>query len=134
MIKRLIFAAMLAVLPADACALTALHVETANGSYAIIPSDTVNARVLAANTAESALVPPYTDSMGRTKFANYVLFSPKGCDFYAGFNGTAAVPASDVTNGSASEINPTIRYLGGSFASISLISDSACTVGLSFYK
>lgn len=63
--------------------------------------------------------------------ANYVLFSANG-DFYYKRNGGAVVPSSDVTNGSGPELNPTIRYIGGS-TTISLISPSSCVITMAFY-
>jgi hypothetical protein len=82
----------------------------------------IDARVLAANTAESHIVP---------SGARYVLFSANA-DFYAKFGSAASVPAGDVTDGSASELNPTLRSIDGA-ASIGLISPTACYVTLSFY-
>ena len=82
----------------------------------------VDARDLAANTNETHTVPAGAD---------YVIFSSDG-DFYAKPNGAAAV-ASDVTDGTASELNPLIWDLNG-VTSLGLISASTRKVTLSFYK
>ena len=82
----------------------------------------VDARVLTANTNESHTVPAG---------ARVVVFSATG-DFYAEPGGTAAVPAADVTDGSASELNPTQWNLDG-VTSIGLIAPAATTITLSFY-
>ena len=82
----------------------------------------IDARDLAATTNETHTVPAGAD---------YVTFSGDG-DFYAKPNGAAAVP-SDVTDGTASELNPVIWDLNG-VTSIGLISPVARKVTLSFYK
>lgn len=85
----------------------------------------VDARVLAANTAESQTVPTG---------ARFVLFSST-CNFYANPTTTATVPA-DTTNGSASELNPSAWFVGppASVATISVIADVACVITFSFYN
>lgn len=85
-------------------------------------SNYVLTRVLAAGVAESFTVPAG---------AAVVVFSSNG-DFYANARGTAAVPAADVTDGSASELNPTSRACtpGGT---ISVISPYATIVTAAFY-
>lgn len=84
----------------------------------------IDARLLAASTNETVTVP--TD-------ATQVVFSANA-DFYVNPNsGTAAVP-SDVTDGTASEMNP-VGYsglsAGGTFG---IISPVACRVTMAFYK
>jgi len=85
--------------------------------------DWIDARVLAANTAEAHTVPTG---------ATHVVFSGTA-DFYVKYGGTAAVPAADVTNGSASELNPVAREIRG-ITSIGLISAATCIVTMCFYK
>lgn len=63
--------------------------------------------------------------------AKYVIFSATG-DFYAKIGGTAAVPA-DVTDGSASELNPLVRHIGDADTTIGLISPAAQVVTMAFY-
>ena len=105
--------------------LTALTMRPgANGeqTFARSAPTYIDARDLAANTNETHTVPAGAD---------YVLFSADG-DFYAKPNGAAAVPG-DVTDGSASEMNPKHWDLNG-VTSIGLISSAARKVTLSFYK
>lgn len=101
-----------------------IEVIQGNGSYALRCPDYVDARVLAANTAESHTVP---------SGANYVVFSATG-DFYVKYNGTASVPSSDVTDGTASELNPDTRFLGTGVTSISVIAPAITNITLSFFK
>lgn len=102
-----------------------LNVVDSNRFPYICPdfSDTVDARVLAAGVAESHTVPAG---------AMRVLFSGTA-DFYVKFNGTAAVPAADVTNGTGSILNPTLRGLSG-VGTIGVISPVACVVTMEFYS
>jgi len=90
--------------------------------FALPFSDSVNARALAANTAESMTVPAG---------ANYVAFSATG-DFYVNVGTTATVPG-DVTDGAGSELNPTIRALNGA-GTISIIAPATCVVTAAFYS
>lgn len=82
----------------------------------------IDARALAANTAEAHTVPTG---------ATHVVFSATA-DFYVNYGGTAAVPA-DVTDGSASELNPVARDIRG-ITSLGLISAATCIVTMCFYK
>lgn len=112
----------------------AMRVRGENGSFALSRPDYVDARVLAANTAEQHTIPTFTDHLGNTKTARHVIFNATA-DFYAayGTNPTAAVPAADVTDGTASELNPTIRFLDGADTKISLISAGTCIVTMAFF-
>lgn len=83
----------------------------------------VDARVLASSTSETHTVPTG---------AAYVLFSAD-CNFYAKPGASAAVPASDVTDGTGSEQNPAAWQLTG-VTQITLIAASACKVTMSFYQ
>jgi len=105
--------------------LTALTMRRgANGelTFARSAPTYIDARDLAANTNETHTVPAGAD---------YVLFSADG-DFYAKPNGAAAVPG-DVTDGSASEMNPKHWSLEN-VTSIGLISSAARKITLTFYK
>jgi hypothetical protein len=115
---------------AQAAHMTDIEVFYTNGSYALRSTNTIDAAVLSANTADAFTVP--TDSETGKK-ANYVVFA-SNCDFYLNTSATAAVPGSDVTNGTASEMNPTVRFLGGTVSTLSLISASSCIVTMSFYR
>ena len=95
----------------------------------------IDARDLAVTTNETHTVPAGADYVGE-RFdlrapEDYAIFSGDG-DFYAKPNGAAAVPG-DVTDGTASELNPVIWDLNG-VTSIGLIASAARKVTLSFYK
>ena len=83
----------------------------------------IDVRVLAADTAETHTIP---------SGAKYVLFAATA-NFYVAYSGDASVPAADVTNGAGVELNPVLRKISG-LSTISLISGSACTVTLAFFK
>lgn len=84
-------------------------------------SDSINGVVLAANIAESITIP---------SGAKYALFNATA-DFYAKYSGTAAV-ITDTTDGSGSELNPTLRTINTG-DTISVISGETCYVTVSFY-
>lgn len=91
-------------------------------------SDTINARnITIGGTAEDLTIP---------SGAKYVVFSATA-DFYVGWSATAAVPA-DVTDGSASELNPTVRRLTQSVLDAGVVSVNAPAAGTiitaSFYN
>lgn len=88
----------------------------------LVPSDTVYAVILGANTPKIVPVP-----VG----ARHVLFSGTG-NFWAKLGGSAALPTGDILDGSAPELNPAARELMGS-GSIGLVSPGPCTVSLAFY-
>jgi hypothetical protein len=90
--------------------------------FAVPQSDYINGKVLAAGAAETIAVPDG---------AKWVLFASTA-DFFAKIGGTAAV-VSDSDSGDASELNPTMRYLGGATA-IGVISESDCKLTAAFYK
>lgn len=84
--------------------------------------DYVDARVLAASVEETHTVPAG---------AGIVVFSAN-TDFYARVGATAAVPGTDVTDGSAAELNPTgYRVSPGDV--IHLIAPGTAIVTLTFY-
>lgn len=83
----------------------------------------IDAKVLAASTAETITVPAG---------AKYVIFSAEA-DFWANPNDTAAVPSGDVSDGSASELNP-VGYDVEGVSTISIISETAQNVSVTFYK
>ena len=84
-------------------------------------STDINGALLAANVAESITIP------SGSKFA---MFNATA-DFYARYTGTASV-ISDTTDGSGSELNPTVRTLTGS-DTISVISGETCYITVCFY-
>lgn len=98
--------------------------EHKNPSNVRLAPSYVDARVLAANTAESH-TPPAN--------AQFVLFSQNCAAIYVNTSTTAAVPAADVTDGTASELNPTAYFFTSTPTAISIISPTTCTVTLAFY-
>ncbi len=99
-------------------------------AFALRQSDWIDARALSAGGAAETFQAP--------ALARYVLFSANG-DFYCrikeGSTTTATVPG-DTTDGSASELNPAMRFLPGEQAYISLISPAAgaTVVTMNFYR
>lgn len=88
-----------------------------------MPSDTINAYVLVANTAQTVTVPTG---------ATIAAFSANG-NFYVNWTTTATVPAANVTSGLASELNPTTRRtLGGT--TFSIIAPIATIVTIAYYN
>lgn len=104
-----------------------IEVVQGNGSFALGEPDYVDARILAANTAETVTTP---------NDAEFVIFSGNA-DFYVRYNGTATVPSGDVNDGTASELNPTARHIkkGNGTNGFSIIAPVAnTTVTMSFFK
>ena len=91
--------------------------------YIIPQSDTINARVLAAGVAEVETVPAE---------ARCVLFSCTG-NCYIRHNAAAAIPATDVTDGTASELNPS-GYIVAAADTIGIIAPADCVITLAYYK
>lgn len=85
-------------------------------------SSHIDARVLTAGVAQSHTVPPEAKS---------VMFSSTG-DFYVNFSGMASIPSENITDGSASMLNPQLRAIGTATA-ISLIAPADCVVTMEFY-
>ena len=95
-------------------------------AFAPPAGDYIDARVLAASTAERHIVPTG---------ARYVVFSADAT-FYAKFgdsNVTAAIPAADVTDGTGSMVNPETREIPSGVTHISLIAVAATIVTMAFY-
>jgi hypothetical protein len=90
------------------------------------PPDTVYAVVLAANVSQQVAIPAG---------ANLVVFGPiPGANQFVKFTSAAiSVPAADITDGSAPERMPDSRSCAGQ-SSLSLVSDTAGIVTLSFYS
>lgn len=93
-----------------------------HSSFSIPVSTDINGAALGIATAESITIP---------SGAKFAVFSATG-DFYAKYNGTAVV-ITDVTDGTGSELNPTVRSLLPA-DTISIISPAACNVTVSFYS
>lgn len=124
---RVYLGLFLALLVSTATAQVPLNIQSGGSNHSSmirgVPTY-VNARVLAANTAESVTVP---------SGARFVLFAST-CNFYAHPTTTATVPAADVTNGTASELSPAAWLLSSNITAISVIADATCVVTLSFYR
>jgi hypothetical protein len=90
-------------------------------------SDTINTRVLAANTVEVATIPAG---------AKFVSFSADG-DFWAKFGTgsgvTAAVPSADITDGTSPELNSTQRRIPDGMTHIALVAGAARIVNLAYW-
>lgn len=99
--------------------------QDANGHniFALPISDTINSKALAASVEETITVP--TGS-------RFVLFSGNN-DFYVKSNATATIPI-DISDGSAPELNPTMRSVKGGDV-LHLVAPNANTlVTMSFYS
>lgn len=128
-------AALLAVVAAVALTVLVLHLEAAPSNLTFTPSQSgvhpyarskpqhVNAHVLAADTVETNAVP---------SGARFVFFAANA-DFYARPDGTLTVPSSDITDGTAGELNPTVWSTVG-ITNIMLIAPAATKITLSYYK
>lgn len=89
----------------------------------VLPADEyIDNRVLAAGVAETITPPTWADT---------VVFSANA-DFWYRIGSAAAVPGTDVTDGTGSGLNPTIRK-GIRGKTISVISSSACLMSLEWF-
>ena len=82
----------------------------------------VNTYLLVANVNKAVTAPP------DAKFAVFCA----NADIWVKVGGVAAVPAGDTTDGTSSELNPSVRYLDS--LTIGVISESAAKVSIMFYK
>jgi hypothetical protein len=94
----------------------------ADGSFALRGKTWIDARVLAASTEEQHTVPAK---------ASHVVFSANN-DFYVNYDATAAVPGADVTDGSAAELNPTVRLVSD-VTTLHLIAPASTIVTMTFF-
>lgn len=99
------------------------------GEMPRFPSNYVLSRSLAAGVAES-----FDVSAARTNDIGIkcVVFSCSS-NFYANPAAVATVPG-DVTDGSASELNPSAWHITPEMTTISVISPVACVITASFYR
>ena len=93
-----------------------------NHSPVLAPSDYVLAVHLAPDTPRTIAIPPD---------ARIVLFSATG-PFWARFAAPATVPATDILDGTAPELNPAGRSVFG-IGQLGLAAATACIVNLVFY-
>jgi len=96
-------------------------------THAIPFADSVMHRVLAAGVAENITVP------GVAGDGPFIVLFNSDVPFFAQIGGTAAVPAADVTDGTASEYMPVARVVSPAQV-ISVIAPSAGFVQALFYK
>ena len=82
----------------------------------------VNTYLLVASTNKAITAPT------GSKFA---VFSANA-DIWVKIGGVATVPAGDITNGTSSELNPSIRFLDS--LTIGVISEAAAKISIMFYK
>ena len=83
----------------------------------------INTYVLTANVNKAITVPTG---------AKYAVFAANA-DIWVRIDGAALVPSGDTTDGTGSELNPSVRYLGSETV-IGIISESAAKVSIMFYK
>lgn len=97
------------------------------GASAMTPpvSDYVNAYALSASTAESITWPDWATHCNITGEA--------GVDYYVRTGGTATVPATDTTDGTASARNVAQRKRAHGEESFSIISGSSTIVTVEFW-
>jgi hypothetical protein len=95
-------------------------------------TDTVDARVLAAGVEETHTIPTWNDAASVAHQANFVLFAAN-CDFYVRWDATVAVPAADVTDGTAGELNPTLRAVPAGVTTCHIISPQGGVVTMSWF-
>lgn len=99
--------------------------------FAPVASDTVNAFALTANTSERQAIPAG---------ARYVAFSPSATtvvDFVARFGDVtvvAAIPNADITNGSASPLNPAVRRIPDGATHLALCASGASVITAEFWS
>ena len=102
------------------------HLSSGRATFAPQPSDHVNAAVLAAATSENQAIPAG---------AVFVAFGADAI-FYAKFGiagVTAAIPSGDITDGTAPEVNPSVRRIPAGVTHVALISTTAQVVTLSYF-
>ncbi len=88
-------------------------------------SDTINGMHFTVAAAKNDTVPAG---------ANFVVFAvSQSVDIYVKVGGSAAVLTGDVTDGSASELNPLVRQVAAG-ATIGVAVGAACDVTLAYYS
>lgn len=95
------------------------------------PSTWVDARVLAQDTAETITVPTFS-GVSANQYRLVLVFSANCADYYVSATGTATVPSSDVTDGTAAERNPAY-FKVSSGNTLSIIAPTACKVTTAYY-
>ena len=93
------------------------------------PSTFINARVLAANTAETVTAPTFATYPSARAIG---LFSGSCSNWYYSATGTAAVPVADVTDGGAAARSP-IALTMAQGGTISVVADATCVLTTEWY-
>jgi hypothetical protein len=93
------------------------------------PSTFVNARVLAANTAETVTAPTFASFPSARAIG---VFSASCSNWYYNVTATASVPAADVTDGGASGRGP-VALVMAQGATLSIVADATCVVTTEWY-
>lgn len=97
------------------------------------PSTYVDARVLAANVAETVTVPTFASPSPGRGVPLLAVFSSTCSNWYYSVTGTAAAPVADVTDGSASARAPTaLRF--DQADTFSVVADATCTLTIEYYR
>lgn len=89
--------------------------------------------VLAANTAKTYSLTTLRSNAGLPAGQPLFLIFAADGSFWTDYNGTAAIPSGDVTDGSGSEFGPNQRYFDKSVTSISLISAAGCNLSIQVF-
>lgn len=89
--------------------------------------------VLAANTAKTYNIAALRTAAGLTATQAIFIIFAADATFWADYNGTAAVPSGDVTDGSGSELGPNQRYIDETVTAISLISAPGCNISIQVF-
>ena len=93
------------------------------------PSTYINARVLAANTAETVTAPTFATYPSAKALG---IFNATCSNWYYSVTGTAAAPAADVTDGGAAGRAPVALKMAQG-ATLSIVADATCIVTTEWY-
>ena len=103
-----------------------------NTSFAMVPPQSVIGLVLQANVAVDIDI---ADLEGANGVTPNVLNFASTTNFYLGWNTTGlAVPVSNILDGSAPELNPSVRKIGANITSFSIVAPSAGYVQIALFS
>ena len=83
----------------------------------------VMAYVLTAGAAQSVAIPTG---------ARIALFNNSTSNFFVAYTGTAVIPTTNITNGTAPEMNPSARDISG-LASLSVVAQNDSILSVTFF-
>ena len=119
-------------LPPLATSVRSIEVDQ-SGSFALRGKTYTYVLSLAAGVGQSVTVPAYTDAAGATWHASQVLLAGNG-DFWVNYDiALSAVPAANITDGTAPEFKPTFRLITD-VTTINLIAPQNCLVSMMFFQ